>query len=237
MGAPGRVLVGKERSVERRQEMLPLPASEVGDASEHHARDKEGCAELRAHPDSGGNQLWMVDIATSDGLDILCGATGEHFHMVRRRADSVGTASKLLDVMTHARQIEWRHPRRRRRFHELLERVWDVANRSSQCLPHCCRSVMRRDERRAGWAKGLSDAALGVRENRSRDPTNVFVGRWRIESFSERRREHAEVNDRRKAKEVDIREESRIDVNRGDRWHPTNDLICYPVLACESRGV
>src|SRR5262249_42886105 len=237
MGAPGRVLVGKERSIERRQEMLPLPAIEVGDAREHHAREKEECAELRARPDSGRNQLWMVDIATSDRLDILRGATGEHFYMVRGRADSVGTASKLLHVMTHAREIEWRHPRRRRGFCELLERVWDVANRSSQRLPHCGGSVVRRDERRAGRAKGLSDAALGVRENRSRDPTNVFVGWRRVESFPERRREHAEVNNRRKAKEVDIREESRIDVNRVDRWHPANDLICYPMLPCESRGV
>src|SRR5262249_43150541 len=182
--------------------MLLLPAIEVGDASEHHARDKEECAELRAHLDSGGNQLWMLDIATSDGLDILRGATGEHFHMVRGRADSVGTASELLHVMTHARQIEWRHARRRRGFHELLERVWDVANRTSQRLPHCGGSVVWRDELRAGRAKGLSDAALWVRENRSRDPTNVFVGWRRVESFSERRREHAEVNDCRKAKEV-----------------------------------
>src|SRR5262249_40400548 len=159
------VLLGKERSVERRQEMLPLPAIEVGDASEHHAREKEECAELRAGPDSGGNQFWMVDIATSNGLDILRGETGEHFHMVRGRADSVGTVSKLLHVMTHARQIEWRDPCRYRGFRELLERVWDVANRSSQRLPHCGGSVVRRDERRPGRAKSLSDAALGVREN------------------------------------------------------------------------
>src|SRR5262244_331045 len=116
VGKPSRVLVGKERPVERREEMFPFPAIEVGDAREHHARDKEECAELRARPDSGGNQLWMLDIATSDGLDILRGATGKHFHMVRGRADSVGAASKLLHVMTHARQIEWRHPRRRRGF-------------------------------------------------------------------------------------------------------------------------
>ncbi|MBV9618615.1 MAG: hypothetical protein JO201_05335 [Verrucomicrobia bacterium] len=55
MGAPGRVLVGKERSVERRQEMLPLPAIEVGNAREHHARVKEECANLRTRPDS----LWV----------------------------------------------------------------------------------------------------------------------------------------------------------------------------------
>src|SRR5215472_6538710 len=127
MGTPSWVLVGKQRPVERREDMFAFPAIEVGGAREQHAREKEECAELRARPDSGGNQLWMLDIATGDGLDIFRGATGEHFHVVRGRTDSVGTASKLLYVMTHARQIE--HPGRCRRFQELLQRGRDVTNR------------------------------------------------------------------------------------------------------------
>src|SRR5262245_33271888 len=118
MGAPSRVRVGKERSVERREKMFPVPAIEVGCPREHHAREKEECAELRARPQSGGDQFWMLDIATGDGLELFRGATGEHFHMVRGRTDSEGTASKLLDVMTNARQVERRHPERRRSFRE-----------------------------------------------------------------------------------------------------------------------
>src|SRR5262250_304427 len=110
MGTPSWVLVGKQRPVERREEMFPLPAIEVGGAREQHAREKEECAELRARPDSGGNQLWMLYIATGDGLDIFRWATGEHLHMVRGRTDSVGTASKLLHVMTHVFHIEPTNP-------------------------------------------------------------------------------------------------------------------------------
>ena len=106
MGAPSWVLVGKQWPIERREEMFPLPALEVGGAREQHAREKEECAELRARADSGGNRLGMVDIATGDGLDILRGATGEHFHMIRGRTDCVGTASKLLQIVTNARQLE-----------------------------------------------------------------------------------------------------------------------------------
>src|SRR5215813_9453381 len=237
MSAPSRVLMGKDRAVERREEMFPLPAIEVGYPREHHAREKEECAELRARPQSGNNQIWLFEIATGDGLNILRGATGEHFHMIRGRTDSESTASNLLRVVTNAGQLEWRHPERRRRFQELLHRGRDVANRSTQRFLHSGGSVMRRDERRPGRAKAFSDAALGVREKSSRDPTNVFVGRRCVEAFSKWRHEHAEVYDRGEAKEVHVRKDSRVDVYHVDRWHPANDLICHPMLSGESRWV
>src|SRR5215831_13941088 len=237
MGAPGRVLVGKERPVERGEEMFPIPAIEVGYPREHHAHEREDCAELRARSQSGHYQFWLFEIATGDGLKILRRATGEHFHMIRGRTDCVGTASNLLRVVTHVRQLEWRHTERRRRFQELLERGRDVADLSTQRLPHGGGGVVRRDERRPGRAKALSDAALGARENRSRYATNVFVGWRRVESLSERRHEHAEVDDRAEAEEVDVRKDSRVDVYHVDRRHPANDLICHPMLARESRWV
>ena len=89
-----------------KDKMFQLPAIEVGDPREHHAREKEECAELRARPQSGGNQIWLFEIATSDGFNIFRGATGEHFHMIRGRTDCVGTASKLLQIVTNARQLE-----------------------------------------------------------------------------------------------------------------------------------
>src|SRR5215831_1616002 len=237
MGAPGRVLVGKERPVERREEMFPLPAIEVGDPREHHAREKEEGAELRPRPQSGSNQMWLFDIATGDGLNVFRGATSEHFHMVRGRTGSVGTASKLRQVVTNVRQLEWRHSLRRRRFQELLHGGRDVANPSTQRLPHSGGGGVRRDERRPGRAKTLSDAALGVREKRRRDSTNVFVGWRRVEAFSERRHEHAEVYDRGEAKKINVRKESRVDVYCVDGRHPANDLICHPMFARESRWV
>src|SRR5215467_3214834 len=85
MGAPGQVLVGKERPVERRQEVFPVEAIEVGYPREHHAREKEEGAELRARPQSGNNQIWLFAIATSDGLNVFRGATGEHLHVIRGR--------------------------------------------------------------------------------------------------------------------------------------------------------
>src|SRR5215813_13562837 len=121
MGAPSRVLVGKERPVERREEMFPVPAIEVGYPREHHPREREECAELRARSQSGDNQFWLFEIATGDGLKVFRRATGEHFHMIRGRTDCVGTASHLLRVVTHVRQLEWRHPERRRRFQVLLQ--------------------------------------------------------------------------------------------------------------------
>src|SRR5262249_19534312 len=126
MGAPGRVLVSMERPVQRREEMFPLPAIEVGYPREHHAREKEEGAELRARPQSGNNQIGLFEIATGDGLKIFRGTTGEHFHMIRGRTDCEGTASNLLHVVTNVRQLEWRHPLRRRRFQELLQRATDV---------------------------------------------------------------------------------------------------------------
>ena len=94
---------------------------------------------------------------------------------------------------------------------------------------------MWRDERRPGRAKGFADAALRTREHRGRDATNVFV-RWRrIEAFSERRHEHAEVYDRAEAKEIDVRKDSRVHVYRVDRRHPAYDLIRHPMLARQMR--
>src|SRR5215471_15562081 len=136
MGAPGRVLVGKQRLVERGEQMVALPAIEVGCSREHHPREKGECAQLRACTKPGGNQVWLFDIATGDGLEILSGAAGEHFHVVRRRTDSVGTACDLLHVVTNVRELEWRHPAGRRRFGELLHRAWDVTDPSTQRLPH-----------------------------------------------------------------------------------------------------
>src|SRR5215470_20207802 len=85
MGAPGQVLVGEERPAERREEMFPFKAIEVGYPREHHAREKEERAELRARPQSGNNQIGLFEIATSDGLNVFRGTTGEHFHVIRGR--------------------------------------------------------------------------------------------------------------------------------------------------------
>src|SRR5262249_4790076 len=87
VGPPRRVLVGQQRLLQRWQEMLPLPAIEVGGAREQRAREKQERAELGACPDSRGNQVWMTDVATGDGLDVFPGATGQHLYMVGGRAD------------------------------------------------------------------------------------------------------------------------------------------------------
>src|SRR5262249_58547375 len=120
-------------------------------------------------------EIGLFEIATGDGLNDFRGATSENFHMVRGRTGSVGTASKLRQVVTNVRQLEWRHSLRRRRFQELLHGGRDVAHPSTQRLPHSGGGGVRRDERRPGRAETLADAALGGREQRPRGPSSASV--------------------------------------------------------------